>query len=57
MIIRFRYEVRGLHTHMRVFIGTSDVDMAMCGYLVMRNDEFELARSGGLAAEFVEEIL
>ena len=39
MLFRFRYEVLGGHTHVRVFAGTGpNVTLGKCGDLVFRND-------------------
>jgi hypothetical protein len=37
----FRWDIRGAHTHIRVFVRWRDVTPALCGELIMRNEEFE----------------
>lgn len=46
MIFRFRYWQRqgGAHVHIRLFAGPSEVSLAKCGEMMMRNDEFEKFR-------------
>jgi hypothetical protein len=41
MLFRFRYEVRGGHTHVRLFAGPGSLSLGLCGNLVFRNAEWE----------------
>ena len=46
MFIRYRYNIGGGHTHIRMFMGQApNMTLAKCGDLCMRNEEFEWFRS------------
>lgn len=62
MILRVRYEVRGGHTHCRMFMGEHDWALGKCGDLTFRNTEFELMQralegthTAGITVEFRRE--
>jgi hypothetical protein len=40
MLFRFRYQVQGGHTHVRMFAGKSVPALGKCGDLVFRNEEW-----------------
>jgi hypothetical protein len=39
-LFRFRYEVLGGHTHVRLFAGRGTLSLGKCGDLVFRNEEW-----------------
>lgn len=61
-LFRFRYEVHGGHTHIRVFAGVGYSALGKCGDLVMRNEEFAAfvagleRKPGGGSIEVLQEL-
>jgi hypothetical protein len=41
-VIKLRYLVRGAHVHVRVFMGPRAEEVALCGNLVMNEDEWRV---------------
>lgn len=57
-LFRFRYEVLGAHTHVRLFAGKGSLTLGLAGTFVLRNEEFEDLRrelGGPGNIEFVDE--
>jgi hypothetical protein len=55
-VFTFRWKIAGAHTHIRVFVGPPDVTPALCGELVMTNEEFAALRQQ-LAGSFPKQRL
>jgi hypothetical protein len=61
LILRIRFVQRGGHIHCRLFMGSREGSLGLCGELVFREEEFEVYRQvvtagRGLAlVQFIEE--
>lgn len=54
LIIRVYFEVRGGHTHMRVFAGMDGKNLGKAGDLCLRNEEFLAWQAKKSKIEFVD---
>jgi hypothetical protein len=39
-VFRVRWQIKGVHVHIRIFVGSRGSTLALCGELVMTEDEF-----------------
>jgi len=54
--IRIYYQVRGGHTHMRVFVGMNGRNLGKAGDLCMTNEEFVAWQTKQDRLEFIDEL-
>jgi hypothetical protein len=51
-VFRARWRIKGDHVHVRIFVGSSNSTLALCGKLVMTRAEFRAFRQATAADTF-----
>jgi hypothetical protein len=51
-VFRARWQVRGAHVHVRIFMGKRGSTFALCGELVMTEEEFTVFYKAATGATF-----
>jgi hypothetical protein len=51
-VFRVRWRIKGAHVHVRIFVGSSNSTLALCGTLMMTKAEFRAFRQATAADTF-----